>query len=77
MADACPDLDRAVARAAGRRLNLDGTLSWLGLFAAAVLFAVGQAVRNGTVREALTAVALWTLIASARAGAAWATTALS
>ena len=55
----------------------DGTLSWLGLFAAAVLFAVGQAVRNGTVREALTAVALWTLIASARAGAAWATTALS
>jgi hypothetical protein len=49
----------------------------LGLFAAAVLFAVGQAVRNGTVREALTAVALWTLIASARAGAAWATTALS
>ena len=49
----------------------------MGLFAAAVLFAVGQAVRNGTVREALTAVALWTLIATALVGAAWATTAVS
>ena len=58
-------------------MNLDGTLFWLGLFAAAALFAVSQAVRNSTVRGALSAVALWTLIATALAGAAWATTALS
>ena len=53
---------------------VDGTLFWLGVLVAAALFATTQLVRNRTVRQVLTAVALWAVVATGLAGAAWATT---